>query len=51
MLNINVKDFGAKGDGVTDDSISIVSAIEQSEKGSTIFFPEGTYLLDYKTLK
>jgi len=58
MININVKEFGAKGDGVTDDSISIVSAIEQSEKGSTIFFPEGTYLvtrgfnlLDYTTVK
>ena len=58
MLNINVKNFGAKGDGVTDDSNSIVTAIEQSEKGSTIYFPAGTYLvsrgfnlLDYTTVK
>lgn len=39
---INVKDFGAKGDGVTDDSSSINSAIT-STNGGTIYFPDGDY--------
>ena len=38
---INVKDFGAKGDGVTDDSAAIVSALSNG----SIFFPDGNYLI------
>ncbi|KAJ7915476.1 exo-beta-1,3-glucanase [Mycena leptocephala] len=52
----NVKDFGAKGDGVTDDTLAINSAITlgnrcgQGCNSSTItpavvFFPKGTYLV------
>lgn len=40
---MNVKDFGAKGDGVTDDSSAIQSAIMAS-KGKTLYFPAGTYI-------
>jgi polygalacturonase len=42
----NVRDFGAKGDGITPDSPSINKAIEEaaSKGGGTIFFPAGTYL-------
>jgi len=40
---VNVKDFGAKGDGVTNDSTAIQSAIEA---GSKVVFPEGVYILD-----
>lgn len=39
---INVKDFGAKGNGVEDDTVAIQNAINQ--KGS-IYFPDGTYLI------
>ena len=39
---VNVKtDFGAKGDGVTDDTSAITNAIAS---GKAVFFPAGTYL-------
>jgi len=41
-LHINVKDFGAKGDGVTDDYASITAAITAAA-GKTLIFPSGTY--------
>jgi hypothetical protein len=40
---ISVKDFGAVGDGVTDDTVAIQNAMI---KGGRIYFPEGTYLTD-----
>lgn len=42
---INVKDYGATGDGSTDDTTSIQSAIDASPNGSTIYFPKGTYIV------
>jgi Pectate lyase superfamily protein len=44
---INVKDWGALGDGSHDDSTAINSAISfaLSTSGGTIFFPAGTYYL------
>lgn len=42
---VNVKDFGAIGDSVTDDTVAINSAIESlPEAGGSVFFPAGTYL-------
>lgn len=42
-----VEDFGAVGDGVTDDTAAIQAAITYiiSQKGGTIFFSAGTYII------
>ncbi|TNJ63336.1 hypothetical protein FE784_25800 [Paenibacillus hemerocallicola] len=42
---ISVQDFGAKGDGITDDTANIQSAIAAaiSESIAEIYFPPGTY--------
>ena len=44
---INVKDWGAKGDGSTDDSTAIQAAINYciSKGGGKVFFPIGKYHL------
>jgi len=39
---VSVKDFGAVGDGVTDDTAAITLAIASNPKG--LVFPAGTYL-------
>ncbi len=42
---VSVKDFGAKGDGTTDDTTAIknaISALRGGSKGS-LYFPAGTY--------
>lgn len=39
--NVNVRWFGAKGDGATNDSVALQAAISSAED---VFFPAGTYL-------
>lgn len=43
-LVFNVKDYGATGDGSTDDYTAITAAITASTQGSTVYFPPGTYI-------
>lgn len=49
---VSVKDFGAKGDGVTDDSASIAAAqVAATTVGAVLYFPAGTYKCNSVTLK
>lgn len=40
---INIKWYGAKGDGVTDDTISISNTLAAATAGQTVLFPPGIY--------
>ena len=42
---INVKDYGAKGDGTTDDTAAIQAAITAAD-GHVVFFPIGVYIVN-----
>ncbi|HAG69180.1 MAG TPA: polygalacturonase [Lachnospiraceae bacterium] len=41
---LNVRDFGAKGDGICNDTSFIQSAVLSCPPGGTVYFPGGTYL-------
>ena len=43
--SISVKDFGATGDGVTDDTVSIQNAINYAKGSVSIYLPCGVYKL------
>jgi hypothetical protein len=49
----NVRDYGAVGDGVTNDSTAMNSAIAaaSSAGGGTVFFPQGTYVVSSSSRK
>lgn len=52
---INVKDFGAVGDGVTDDTAAIQAAINSTHHANTgirdiVFFPSGKYKVSTITI-
>jgi len=42
---INVRDYGATGDGVTDDTDAIKAAINAATYGGTVQFPRGKYMI------
>jgi polygalacturonase len=47
--SVSVKDFGAVGDGITNDSAAIQAAVNSftaSGVGGEIFFPKGTYKIN-----
>ena len=47
-IPLNVKDYGAQGDGTTDDRAAVQSAIDAAVAmgGGTVFFPPGSYVID-----
>lgn len=46
---VNVKDYGAVGDGIVDDTVAFQRAINNS--GGTVYVPVGTYSITAVTLK
>lgn len=40
---VSVKDFGAVGDGVTDDTVAIGRALDAVQAGGRLIFPPGVY--------
>ena len=42
---VSVMDFGATGNGTTDDTAAIAAAIAAAPSGGTVFYPCGTYLV------
>ena len=48
---VSVKEFGARGDGVADDSAAIQRTINAVTDGTTIGFPSGTYITSNFTVK
>ncbi len=46
-INVNVLSYGAKGDGVTDDTAAIQNASTAVAKGGgLLYFPAGTYMIN-----
>jgi len=41
--SVNVKQFGATGDGVTDDTVAIQAAVDSLSSGGGLYFPNGVY--------
>lgn len=48
---VNVRDFGAVGDGITNDTVAIQIAINCLPRGGRLYFPEGRYLVSPLCLK
>ena len=45
VINVKHPDYGAVGDGTTDDTTAIQAAIAAMTDGSAILFPAGTYVV------
>lgn len=42
QMTVNVRDYGAVGDGVTDDTAAVQAAFAACPEGAEVFFPFGT---------
>jgi len=51
FVTLNVKDFGAKGDGKSDDTLAIQCAIMSCPKDSRVYVPAGVYKISSLFLK
>jgi hypothetical protein len=49
-LVFNVKDYGATGDGVTNDQPGIGAAFNAAPAGAVVFLPAGTYLMNTRLI-
>ena len=47
---VSVKDFGAVGDGVTDDTAAIQAALDALPNGGTVYVPAGSYVVKSVTI-
>jgi len=48
--SINVLDFGAKGDGTSDDTVALQTALDATTSGVTLVIPAGKTFVQTKTL-
>lgn len=49
--SVSVKDFGAVGDGTTDDTAAVQAAVTScTSLGGSVYVPPGTYLITHLTL-
>lgn len=51
FVRLNVKKFGAKGDGINNDTAAIQAAIMSCPNDSTVYIPKGSYLISPIFLK
>lgn len=49
MATLNVTDYGAVGDGSSDDTSAINDAILDANPGDTVYLPAGTYLVNVRS--
>jgi hypothetical protein len=50
IYTASVKDYGAKGDGSTDDTAAIQTCLNSVPSGSMVVFPSGTYIVSASIL-
>lgn len=47
MAVIDIKQFGAKGDGVTNDANAIIRAVAAAHNGGIVYIPSGVYIVSF----
>ena len=44
-IEINVRDYGAVGDGITDDTEAVQAAVNDTSDGGAVVFPRGVFMV------